>query len=740
MLNYAPQPGFLPAPAAAQAEPAPFAWLPLGLAFLRRNLLPIGLCAALGLAGGVGFVATATSEYTATATLVIDSRRTHPTRPQPITLDAQSENVFVESQVEVLRGQGTLRAVVARLGLERDRRFWNPEAERGVVGELRAGLSALLRGADDRAGLEPGAEARATAARLLARKLDVRRVGMTSVVEVSFTSPDRRLSADIANAFTAVYIDQQLGGSAETTRRAGGWLEERIRELRDHAVAADRAVQEYKAAHNIIEMGGALLSDQELTETIELLAAARARFAEASARAQRLENATPGSVIQGSVAEALQNPVITRLRQQYLEASRREAEIAQRQGSNHGAAANLRVEMAELERVIQNELARIAEVHRSERAVAEQNMRGQEAQLAGMIQAAARANVERSELRSLQSTADASRAIFENFLQRFTQAVQDQSYPIADARTVSEAIPPLERSRPKGLIIIAAGLALGLVLGVALAILRDALDGRLRTPEQLAAASGAARVWVVAESRRLRLPGRDHWLAAARAARAAGHSGLTLPDAFREATSQPDSAMAEAVQGLRATLARMTARGSEVKVLGISGVEPGEGASSFAANLALAHAAAGRRTVLVDWRGADAGLFAGAEAGSGFTDAQTGLRFMPIPADGGGDTAAHWRAAARLIAVLRQDHELVVVDLPPMSGQGSVVALHDLLDGFVLVTRWGRTTAARVTEVMGRMAAVDSLFLGAVLNRADMRRMRLHGAPLRAAAPEAVPA
>ena len=732
MLNYVPQAGLAPPPAATPSEPAPFAWLPMGLAFLRRNLLLIGLCAALGLGAAVTFVALATSEYTATATLVIDSRRTHPTRPQPITLDAQSENVFVESQVEILRGQGTLRAVVARLGLERDPRFWNPDAERGLVGDMRASLSALLRGADDMAGLEPGAEARATVARLLSRKLNVRRVGMTSVVEISFTSPSRRLSADVANAFTAVYIDQQLGGNAETTRRAGSWLEERIRELRDNAVIADRAVQEYKAAHNIIEMGGALLSDQELTETIELLAAARARFAEATARAQRLESATPGSVIQGSVAEALQNPVITRLRQQYLEASRREAEIAQRQGANHGAAVNLRVEMAELERVMQNELGRIAEVHRSERAVAEVNMRGQETQLAALIQTATRANVERSELRSLQSTADASRAIFENFLQRFTQAVQDQSYPIADARTVSEAVPPLERSKPKGLIIIAAGLAVGLVLGVGLAILRDALDGRLRTAEQLAASSGAARVWEVAESRRLRLPGHGHWLTAARAARAEGHSGLALPAAFREATSQPDSAMAEAVQGLRATLARMTARGSEIKVLGISGVEPGDGASSLAANVALAHASAGRRTVLVDWRARDAGLFAGSEAGAGFTDAQSGLRFMPIPADAGGDMAEHWRAAARLIAVLRRDHDLVVVDLPPMSGQGSVAALHDLLDGFVLVTRWGRTNAARVSEVMGRTAAVDSLFLGAVLNRADMRRMRLHGAPGRA--------
>jgi succinoglycan biosynthesis transport protein ExoP len=136
-------------------------------------------------------------------------------------------------------------------------------------------------------GLAAGDEARGTAARIVGRHLDIRRVGLTAVVEVSYTSPSRRLSADVANALADAYIEQQLGSLAETTRRAGGWLEERIRELRDKAVTADRAVQEYKAANNIVDLGPALLSDQELTDTIELVAAARARFAEASARAQR---------------------------------------------------------------------------------------------------------------------------------------------------------------------------------------------------------------------------------------------------------------------------------------------------------------------------------------------------------------------------------------------------------------------------------------------------------------------
>lgn len=694
MLDHAPR----PAGPALAAEPPPFAWLPAGLAFLRRNALLIGLSAALLLAAGAAYVALSPSQYTATATLVIDSRRTHPVRTQPISLDAQSENVFVESQVELLRGAGTLRAVVERLGLDRDPRFWNPDGPKGVIQQLRSAASALLRGTPDMAGLAPGDEARATAARLLGRELSVRRVGMTAVVEISFTSPSRTLSADIANAVAAAYIDDQLGGSAETTRRAGDWLEERIRALRDNAVAADRAVQEYKAAHNIVDVGPQLLSDQELTETIELVAAARARFAETAARAQRIEGATPdavlrGNPIQGSVAEALQNPVITRLRQQFLDGARREADLTARHGPNHGAVVLLRAEMAELERAIQSELARIAEVHRSERRVAEENMRAMEAQLARLSAAATRTNIERSELRSLQSTADANRAIFENFLQRYTQAVQDQSYPIADARMVARAIPPLERSKPKPLIILAAALAAGLMLGVGLAILRDALDGRLRTAEQLAAVTGAPRVWVVEENRSLRGPG-----------------------ARTEAVQRPASSIAQAVQGVRATVNRLSARGSAIKVVGVAGHWPGDGASLFAANLAAGLAASGRRVALAAWGGV-------AELAPGVTP-------VVMPAD-------DWRAAGALLAELRQNHDLVVVDMPPLSGQGSAVALHDMLDGWLLVARWGSTARGPLAETVARLTAMDGLFLGAVLNRGDRKRMRLYGQMPAPAAPRA---
>jgi Mrp family chromosome partitioning ATPase len=51
-----------------------------------------------------------------------------------------------------------------------------------------------------------------------------------------------------------------------------------------------------------------------------------------------------------------------------------------------------------------------------------------------------------------------------------------------------------------------------------------------------------------------------------------------------------------------------------------------------------------------------------------------------------------------------------------------------MVEAFILVARWGRTPRREVSEAMARMTGSDALFLGAVLNRADIRQLHLHGA------------
>ncbi|MDB5396948.1 MAG: hypothetical protein JWM91_4454 [Rhodospirillales bacterium] len=721
---------------------APFQWLPTGVAFIRRRLRLILGCSALGLALGVAYLMFATPQYTAIATLSIDPSRARPIGGQQDPTDWQSESAYIESQLVLIQSPATLRGVVRQLHLDQDPSF-APTAK-GPIGWLIASVKQLVPGLGPEIdALDPTARSQAMALAGLSRMLEVWRIGTTSVVEVRVHSPNRALSARLANAVTEAYMAQQLVAISDTTRRAGGWLESRIGELRAQAVSADRAVQEYKAKNNIVEVatssGTGLMNEQQLSELNVQVANARSRLAVSEARYDQARTSTVNGVTQGLVTDTQPNPVMAGLQQQYLDASRREADLAARMGATHGAVTLQHKVVLELQHSIQTELARQTEIYRADFNAAQANLQGIQSRLSEQVAAAAQTNIERSELRSLQSSAETYRQIYENFLRRFTQAMQDQSYPISDARVAAPALAPMDRSSPKTSITLAIGLTFGLVMGVMIAVAREALDDAVRTVAQLCRATGLKCLGTVPQEVAMacRLTGR--WrrksLASAR------HGTMLVPTAFRQASINPDSYIAAAVHRVRASAAHESSSGRDVQVIGCVSVLADEGSSTFAANLAFALAADGQRIALVDcntktpWLTEmlapghrlgvrDLAVGGATLADVALEDADTGLHFIGQTIDDSPRMQPPPERLRDMLAGLRDRHDFVVLDLPPMQAGGGGALLSEMADGLVLVARWGSTPQPLLAEALSRTAAADVLFLGTVLSHADPKTMQ----------------
>ena len=138
------------------------------------------------------------------------------------------------------------------------------------------------------------AETRRALAAFLAKR-SVTRVGRTYVLDIGFTSLNPGGSAAVANAIADAYIVDQLESKYQTTRRASRWLQDRIKELRQQASDADRAVLDYKEKNKIIAVGGnsssggpRLLGEQQLEDLNAQLGSARAAAQEAKARLERI--------------------------------------------------------------------------------------------------------------------------------------------------------------------------------------------------------------------------------------------------------------------------------------------------------------------------------------------------------------------------------------------------------------------------------------------------------------------
>ncbi len=165
-------------------------------------------------------------------------------------------------------------------------------------------------------------------------RLSANRVDFSNVIEVSFSASSATQAAEIANATAQAYIADQMNAKLEANRLATSWLQERLRDLAEQALQAERTIGAYRSQNNIVSSGGKPIDEQQVTELNSRLVAARAQTSEALARLNRYETILsanlPDSASIGTLdaagADALSNPIINSLRQKYLDLSRRESE------------------------------------------------------------------------------------------------------------------------------------------------------------------------------------------------------------------------------------------------------------------------------------------------------------------------------------------------------------------------------------------------------------------------------
>src|SRR6266849_9032182 len=340
--------------------------------FLGREWRLIALVTGLSIVLGATYVALSPSRYTAQADMIIDTKRVTWTQTEMASENRTGQDASVESEIETTKSEKVAESVVRRLHLTEDPEFV------GAGSGLRRRIFSLFR-------ITSGAEQEPSNDELMQRvlatvkeNLRVTRLGRSYIEQISYTSLDRDKAATIANTFADAYIEDQLQAKFEATRRASAWLEERIGELRQQASDAYKAVQDFKSKNGIIiSVDGKLASEVELDQLGIALAKARADTSQAKARFDRIErvlaqrqNRETFDIPDPVVTDAPNNPVITKLRQQFLDDQSKESEWSSRYGADHQAARNLRAEMAALQRAIWDELSRIGESYKSEFQIA----------------------------------------------------------------------------------------------------------------------------------------------------------------------------------------------------------------------------------------------------------------------------------------------------------------------------------------------------------------------------------
>jgi exopolysaccharide transport family protein len=714
---------------------------------LQRQYAIIIFSLLISIAAAVVYLRLTPPVYTANVQILVANPKAQFVQQESIVAEPSFDRSGVETQLQIIRSPTIANIVIDRLHLV-------PELASGSSNVLlswtRHILEAFSKSATERTAPKPDSIVSAFLQRLSATRLD-----LTNVIDVAFNWNDPTRAAEIANAIADAYIKDQLNAKFEANRTAALWLQQRIQELADQAETAERAVNAYKTQNNIVSSEGKTVDEQQITQVNSRLVAARAQAADLQARLARYDsilrdnpaNAESIGTLDAAGSDLLSSPIITNLRQQYLELLRREREYSARFGPDHLSVVSLRNRMQELRSSIFDEVRRVAESTRSDYNVAKQRTQDLEKQLAQAVSASRATDSAQVTLRELQSKAKNFRALYETFLARYMGAAQQQSFPISEARVIYPAFPPDKKSKPKRTLILALAIFVGIGIGGGLGMLREIMDRVFRTPNQIETALGLPCLSVVPLLGDRKLEAKAAKNTKSRSGKGAEphRNSRTLSTASAlhwSVINMPLSQFAEAIRFIKLGIELRSAE-SPNKVIGITSALPHEGKSTISVSLAQLIAQSGKSVILLDCdlRNPALSMALAPDAKMGLLEViserhsvdetlwrepTTNLAFLPavkrLPLLHSSEILMT-EQMRKIFDQLRSTYDYVIVDLPPLSPIVDVRATAPLVDCFALVVEWAKTKIDVVQHALHTAPNVYDNLAGVVLNKTDIKSM-----------------
>ena len=713
------------------------------LGILMRRWVTIVAVLFGSVAIGTAFLLVTPPWYVGKSNLLLDTRKLQLFEKQSVVGEVNFDSPIVDSQIELLKSDAVALAVVQDLKLTEDPEFSGQGASffGSLMASFKSLFTAVLPGPEEALQVSYQEETVRAAVEHLLTNLQVRRIKQTYVIEIGFNSLDPGKAAGIANAVATAYIVDQTQARQFTTQRAVTWLEQRMNELREQAIAADRVAQDFKTKNNIIQTGGRSIDEQGIGQLGTEFVNARSQTAEAKARLVALQEAIESGTPEAIMTDTLQNEVLSKLRGQYVDASKRMADFTSRFGPTHLAVVNLKTEMQRIRNTALEELQRIAQGYRSNFELAQNREDAVKARFEALTQQHAGTRNSHAALQALESAATAYRTLHESFLQRYVEASQQQSqsFTNTEARIITPAV-RAKKVYPLSLPTMGLAVILGLGLGATTALTRERMNRVFRSPKQVEQSLGIACLGVLpgVEPPSLTLPKKQSGVNQSDE-RAIDHDlGIA-----RQVVLTPFSRFTETVRSLKVAIDTVeTSR--PPRVIGMVSAVPGEGKTTLSANLAQLMAHNGKRTLLIDGDlrrpslsklmapNAAVGLL---EVLSGsiqlgdaiWCDPLTHLEFLPSPLS---EKIAHTseiigsEKMKQFLQQAKDSYDYIVIDLPPLAPVVDARAAGHLIDAFILVIKWGRTSPEVITESLASAEVVQSKMLGAVLNRANSRALK----------------
>ncbi|MDB5585505.1 MAG: hypothetical protein JWP26_475 [Devosia sp.] len=709
---------------------------------LRRQMRVIGLCVAIMLALGLIYLMLAPRSYVSAGQILIDKNLEQVADGTTVSVSAVDLEAQVLNQIEVLRSSRIAMAVAEAEHLTTDRKFLSPPPS--FTGRIRGAFSSLLSPFLGHGAVVDAAPPQASiddVAGMLRSNVQIDRMGRSAIIRVSYEAASPELAQRIARAYGNAVVQDQLNADLDATKAAGDWMQQRLTEIGASQREANLAIQKFRQDSGLSVDQDRTLSDKRVEALSEQLATAQAE----TGRMRALSNQVQAVIAAGPEAAAnnvgllaqsentTTNPQIATVRTQYANLVSRIAEVTSAFGPDHPQLVALNAQKAALNGQIFAQLQGLNEQYLTQLQIAEQQEVGLRRDIDTEGTADNDANQAQIQLNELQQRSTALGLLYNTFLGRYEEAIQQQSFPIPAVRVITEALLPDSPSSPRTLIVLAAAFIAGLFMGLAFGTFNELRERAFRTGAQVSNELGVRFLGYLPQLE-LGKASRDP------KQRANLIHRFLRNQVVRRGSNTPTTPFLETLKSGK--LALRSARKDGGGVVGVVSALPGEGKTTFAVAFAEMLVGSGSKVLLVDadLRQPGASRLISSEAEFGLmdlaegkswrqiaqTDAETGLVSVPANTSGVVGRTNDFLSSPAMqtfLAEARREFDYVVIDLPPLGPVVDAMSVLPWTDGFILVTEWGKTPRRLVRAIIGREPELSGELLGVVLNKVDFKKL-----------------
>jgi polysaccharide biosynthesis transport protein len=708
--------------------------------FFWRNPWKIGIAALLGIAAAAAYTLPQTKVYEATATLEIQEMNENFMDVKdalPISEGNPTAALSgIQTQLRILTSNTLLERVLNKLPPEQAP---PPSKVQEVMCRI-AGSAAGgggTRETDRIALLEHAGD-----------NLRVKEARLTRIVDVAYDSPDPRYAADFVNTLSQEYIEQNVEARWKMSQRTAEWLSRQLGEMRKKLADSESRLQTY--AHR----SGLLFTAEKQNPSEERLRQVQAALSKAQedrmARQATLE--TSQNAAPEALAEVLDDVSLRDYQNKLTDLRRQRAELSTVFKPNFDMVKRLDAQIATLETALKNERAAVLQRIRNDYESAVRREKLLDTSYTAQTEVVSAEGERAVQYGILQREADSNRQLYELMLHRVNEASIASAMRASNVRVIDPATPPRSPYKPSLALNLIWGLSAGMLAGVAIAVISERADRRIRKPGDLGFYLSVPELGVVPTATGSRgaqlgyyqgtLTAVDYDLEGATVSAPA----VSKPVSGQEQTcvelvawQQRSSMMAESFRGILTSILLANGEGHAPKVVVITSAVPGEGKSTVASNMAAALARIGKRVLLIDADlrrprlhdifhvTQDYGLYdlltSGAEEYHDllpYLIQETSLPGVFLLVGGPGAANAtdllYSETMADVVRQARESFDMVVIDTPPILELPDARVLGRTADGVVLVVRADTTTRDVALTVKQRLQEDGITILGTVLN------------------------